>query len=532
MVIRSFQKLGSCLILKNYIKGGVSVFKGKKFIVFLSIMLVLALSLSACSRETFTKENKDELVVAQGADPKSLDPHASNDQPSSRVNKQIYSTLVEATEDMELQPGLAESWEQIDENTWEFYLREGVKFHNGDELKASDVEFTLNRMMDSPEVAHIIGAVTSVKAKGDYTIELKTENPFAPILSHLAHTAASILNEKAVTDAGDDYSNHPIGTGPYKFVSHDAGDKVTLERFDEYYGDKAIVQTLIFRNIPEGTNRTIGLETGEVDIAYDIEPMDLDTVRDHKRLDLIEEESLSTQYIGFNMKKAPFDDIKVRKALNHAIDVEEIIEVVLEGAGTRSTGPINDKVFGYNDKLKGYEYDPQKAKDLLAEAGYADGFKTSIWTNDNPVRVRIAEIVQAQLKEVGVEATIDEVEWGAYLERTAAGEHDMFILGWVTVTADADYGLYALFHSSQHGGAGNRTFFTSSEVDKLLDKGRVSIDEKERFEAYSKAQEIIVDEAPQIFLYFQTQNVGQQKYIEGFRLHPAGHHKLHKVKIK
>lgn len=206
------------------------MFKGRKTIIFLSILLILMLTLSACggsqpatdveqddTEQEATEPDvtgKDELIVAQGADPKSLDPHASNDQPSSRVNRQIYDTLVEATEDMELQPGLAEDWEQIDENTWEFYIRKGVKFHNGEELKASDVKFTLERMMESSEVAHIIGAVTSVEVEDDYTIILKTDEPFAPILSHLAHTAASILNEKAVTEAGDDYASNPVGTGP------------------------------------------------------------------------------------------------------------------------------------------------------------------------------------------------------------------------------------------------------------------------------------------------------------------------------
>lgn len=507
------------------------MFNRRTFLV-LSILLVLVLTLTACGSQETGGSGKDTLVVAQGADPKSLDPHASNDQPSSRVNKQIYNTLVEVTEDMEIEPSLAESWEQVDETTWKFKLREGVKFHNGEELKASDVKFSLDRMMNSPEVAHIVGAVESVEIEGDYTVIIKTKEPFAPILAHLAHTAASILNEKAVTEAGDDYQNNPVGTGPFKFVSHDVGDKVTLERFDDYFGETAKVKTLVFRNIPEGTNRTIGLKTGEVDIAYDIEPIDLDKVREDDKLVLIEEESLSTTYIGFNTKKAPFDDVRVRKALNHAINVDEIIEVVLEGAGTKATGPINDKVYGYNQSLSGYEYNPEKAKELLAEAGYPDGFKTSIWTNDNPVRVRIAELVQAQLKEVGVDVTIEEVEWGAYLERTAAGEHDMFILGWVTVTGDADYGLYPLFHSSQHGGAGNRTFYTNAEVDQLLDKGRTSIDENERLEAYAKAQEIIVEDAPQIFLYFQTQNAGVQSNIEGFRLHPAGHHKLVNVGFK
>jgi peptide/nickel transport system substrate-binding protein len=509
------------------------VFKGKKSFVFLSIMLVLMLTLSACggSKQTSSGE-KDELVVAQGADPKSLDPHASNDQPSSRINKQIYSTLVEATEDMELVPGLAEEWKQIDDKTWEFKLREGVKFHNGEELKASDVKFSIDRMQNSGEVAHIVGAVESTEVKDDYTVIIKTKDPFAPLLSHLSHTAASILNEKAVTEAGDDYQNNPVGTGPFKFVSHDSGDKVTLERFDEYYGEPAKVKTLVFKNIPEGTNRAIGLETGEIDIAYEIEPIDLENVRSNEKLELVEEPSLSTSYIGFNTKKAPFDNVKVRKALNYAINVDEIIDVVLEGAGTKATGPINDKVFGFNKELKGYEYNPEKAKELLAEAGFADGFKTSLWTNDNPVRGRIAEIVQAQLKEVGVDVAIETVEWGSFLEKTAVGEHDMFILGWVTVTGDADYGLYPLFHSSQHGGAGNRTFYTNAEVDSLLDKGRTSIDEEVRKEVYTKAQDIIVDEAPQLFLYFQTQNVGMQNNIEGFRLHPAGHHRLQNVSFK
>lgn len=508
------------------------MFKRKRAFTFLSILLVLTLIVSACGGRASKDPENDPLIVAQGADPKSMDPHATNDQPSSRVNKQIYDTLVEATEDMELVPGLAESWEQLSETSWKFNIRQGVKFHNGEELKASDVKFSFERMKESGHVGHIIGALNSIDIEDDYTVILNTSEPFAPLLSHLAHTASSILNEKAVTEAGEDYQSVPIGTGPFKFVSHDAGDKVTLERFDDYYKGAAGVKTVIFRNIPEGTNRAIGLETGEIDIAYEIEPIDKETVEEHKDLELVEEPSLSTAYIGFNLNKEPFNDINVRKALNHAINTKEIIDVVLEGAGTKATGPINDKVFGYNKDLEGYEYNPEKAKELLAKAGYPDGFSTTIWTNDNPVRIKIAEIVQAHLKEVGVEAKIDMLEWAAYLERTAAGEHDMFILGWVTVTGDADYGLYALYHSSQHGSAGNRTFYDNSEVDKLLDEGRTSGDEDARFEAYSRAQKQIVEDAPQMFLYFQTQNVGMQDYVKDFRLHPAGHHKIYSTTFK
>lgn len=527
------------------------MFKKKSRLVLLSIFLILAVTLSACgaggdngnngdngngdsegSVESVKDPETDELVVAQGAHPASLDPHQSNDQPSSRVNTQIYDSLVGATVDMELEPGLAESWEALDDTTWQFNIREGVQFHNGEELTASDVKFSLDRMLESPEVAHIVEAIESVEVEDDYTVIINLAEPFAPILAHLSHTAAAIFNETAVTEAGDNYHNEPVGTGPYAFVEQGAGDYVLLERFEDYWGDPAPIKNVRFRNIPEGTNRTIGLETGEIDIAYEIEPIDKATVSGHDNLALIEEPSLSTQYIGFNLQKEPFDDVDVRQAINHAIDVEQIIEVVLEGSGTLATGPINDGVFGYNTDLTPYEYDPDLAMELLEEAGYADGFETTIWTNDNPVRVRIAEMVQEQLRQVGITVTIEQVEWSAYLERTGLGEHDMFILGWVTVTGDADYGLYALYHSTQHGGAGNRTFFEDERVDELLEAGRTTVDEDARLESYSEAQQIIVDAAPQIFLYFDTQNVGIQNYVTEFELNPAGHHSIYSVNFQ
>ncbi|HLR34998.1 MAG TPA: glutathione ABC transporter substrate-binding protein [Tissierellales bacterium] len=501
------------------------MFRSKKVLILLVVLLSLTVALSGCSGK------KDALVVAQGSDAKTLDPHGSNDQPSSRINSQIYNTLLDMDENMEIGPGLAESWKKIDDETWEFKLVEGVKFHNGEELKASDVKFTFERMMESSEVAHIVEALESVETPDDYTVILKTEYPFGPLLAHLAHPASSILNEKAVTEAGDDYGQKPVGTGPYKLENWESGDSVTLVKFDDYFGEPAKTGKVIFQNIEEGNNRTIGLESGELDIAYDIEPIDLQKVRDHESLELIEEPSLSTSYIGFNTEKEPFDDPLVRKALNYAVDVDEIIDVVIEGAGHKAVSPINDDVFGFNSDLEGYEYDPEKAKELLKEAGYPDGFETTLWTNDNPVRGRITEIVQAQLKEVGIKVEIDTLDWAAYLDRTAQGEHEMFILGWVAVTGDADYGLYPLFHSSQHGGAGNRTFYTNKKVDKLLEKGKKSVDEDERLKAYHEAQEIIVDEAPQLFLYFQTQNAGLQNNVKGFKLHPAGHHLLDKVEI-
>ncbi|SHH84177.1 peptide/nickel transport system substrate-binding protein [Caloranaerobacter azorensis DSM 13643] len=504
--------------------------RNKKLFLVVTSILVLALALAGCGQKPAeeAKGQKDTIVVAQSADAKSLDPHATNDSTSSNVMTQIYDTLVYATEDMEIQPGLAESWNQVDDTTWEFNIRKGVKFHNGEELKASDVKFTLDRMMKSSKVSHIVEAIDSVEVVDDYKVVIKTKEPFSPLLAHLAHSAAGILNEKAVKEAGDNYGQNPVGTGPFKFVSWEAGDKITLERFDDYFRGPAKLKKVIFRVVPEGTNRTIGLETGEIDIAYGIEPIDKDRVANHENLQLIEAPSLGMYYIGFNCEKAPFDNKLVRQAVSYAINPDDIIEAVLSGSGFKANSPIAPGVFGYNDKLNRYEYNPEKAKELLKEAGYENGFKTELWISGSLAN-QIAQIVQAQLKEIGIDVSIESLEWGTYIDRTAKGEQEMFFLGWTTVTGDADYGLYPLFHSSAKGSAGNRSFYGNPEVDKLLEQGKVATDIEKREEIYKKAQELIMEDAPIFPLFYKLQNAGTQKFIKGFKLHPAGHHKLYNI---
>ncbi len=492
----------------------------------------MAAVLSACGGPESSSGIKDTLVVAQGADAKTLDPHATNDQPSSRVAVQIYSQLVETDKDMNIVPGLAESWEKLDDNTTQFKLRKGVKFHNGEELKAADVKFTLDAMVASPTVSHIVSSIDGVDVVDDYTVNVHTKEPFGPLLYHLSHTAASILNEKAVIAAGDQYGQHPVGTGPYQFVDWQVGDRITLKAFDDYYGGKQAIPNVVFRNIPEGTNRAIALETGEVDIAYDLEPIDKETITRKETLQLVEEESFSVAYLGFNTQKAPFNNVKVRQAIAYAINADDIIDAVLMGAGSPSNSPIGPKVFGHNPDIPRYQQNYEKARQLLAEAGYPDGFKTSIWTNDNPVRVQISQVVQAQLRQIGIDMSIDVVEWGAFLDGTSRGDHDMFIMGWVTVTGDADYGLYALFHSTTHGSAGNRSFYSNPEVDGLLSEARTSTDVQEREALYHKLQVTLQSEVPTFAIYDQFQNVGIQRNVAGFSMAPAGHHKLRGVRFQ
>ncbi|EOD00980.1 glutathione ABC transporter substrate-binding protein [Caldisalinibacter kiritimatiensis] len=504
--------------------------RNKKLIVVISAIMVFALALAGCGQSSNEQAGveKDTLVVAQSADAKSLDPHATNDSTSSNVAKQIYNTLVESTEDMEIVPGLAKEWEQVDDLTWEFKLRQGVKFHNGEELKASDVKFTFERMLQSSKVSHIVEAIDTVEVVDDYTVRIKTKEPFGPLLAHLAHSASSILNEKAVKEAGDNYGQNPVGTGPFKFKSWQAGDNIVLERFDDYFRGPSQIKQITYRVIPEGTNRTIALETGEVDIAYGIEPIDQDRVANHEDLELLKQPALAMYYVGFNVEKEPFDNKLVRKAISHAINTDDIIEAVLNGAGVKAVSPIAPRVFGYNDQLEGYEYNPEKAKELLKEAGYENGFETKIMISGSQAN-QIAQVVQAQLKEVGIDVAIEQIEWGTYIDKTASGDHEMFFLGWGTVTADADYGLYPMFHSASKGAAGNRFFYENKELDELLEKGKTSTDPKEREEAYKKAQEIIVDDAPLVPTHYKIETVGIQKNVKGFKIHPAGHHSLYNV---
>ena len=504
----------------------------KKKLLVLLAMVFSVLFLVACGGDPDKKEGagtgKDTLVIAQGADAKSLDPHASNDNPSSRIRIQIYDRLMDLDDNGVPQPMLAESWERPDDKTIIFHLRKGVKFHNGDEMKASDVKFSIERALASPEVSHILAGINGVEVLDDYTVKVTTEKPMAAILNNLSHTTIAVLSEKATTEAGDKFGQNPIGTGPYKFVSWQSGDRVTLEAFPEYWQGEAPVKNVVFKNIIEETNRTIGLETGELDIVYDIQGMDKNKLKDDERFVLIEGPQVSITYLGFNLKKAPYDNPKVREAISYAIDQKPIIDTVFLGAGEPANSIIGPNVWGYYDVEK-FTQDVAKAKALLAEAGYPNGFKAKIWVNDNPVRRDTAVILQDQLKQIGIDLTIETVEWGAFLDGTARGDHEMYLLGWGTVTRDPDYGMFELVSSSTMGAVGNRSFYSNPEVDKLLEAGKTELDPEKRKDIYKQIQEIIRRDIPMYMIVYPLQNVVTQKNIKNFKLDPAQGHKIYGV---
>ncbi|MCL7749881.1 glutathione ABC transporter substrate-binding protein [Halalkalibacter alkaliphilus] len=526
----------------------------KNSFFFLALLLAFSVFIAACANEpdatpapaegeeaaegaegTTEGGEGGDLVIANLSDAVALDPHGSNDTPSSNVAQNIYEALVEQDEDMELQPGLAESWEMVDDLTWEFYLREGVKFHDGSDFNADVVKANLDRILD-PEVASprqfIFNMITDVEVVDEHTVRISTEFPFAPLPAHLAHNGGGMISGdliaedyeamEAGAEPGSKISENPVGTGYFKFDSWTPGTEIKLVRNEDYWGENAKLDSVTFKVVPEDLTRIAELETGAAHISDPLSPSDISRVEGTDGIHVNRQPSVSLSYIGFNVEKEPFDNPLVRQAISKAINKEAIIEGIYDGAGIPAIGPLAPDVFGYDETVSGLEYNVEEAQALLAEAGYEDGFSTTIWTNDNRERIDAATFVQAELEKIGIDVSIEVVEWGAYLENTANGEHDMFVLGWSTVTGDADYGMYALFHSDNHGEPGNRTFLSNPELDELLDQARQNPDPDERAALYKDAQEILVEEAPMLYIHHQQFLLGVSDNVQGLWQHPTG----------
>jgi peptide/nickel transport system substrate-binding protein len=308
-------------------------------------------------------------------------------------------------------------------------------------------------------------------------------------------------------------------------VEWNRGENIVVEVNEDYYGDVPEIPNVVFEFIPESSAQIVALETGEVDAMMRVPPQEVDRLEGDPNIEVVRESSVRTIYIGFNNLMEPFNDVRVRRALNYAVNKEEIVNGLFEGF-TVADAPVVPAVFGH-ESVGPYEYDPERARELLAEAGYPDGFEMTIHhpTGRYPLDATVAEVIQDQLSEVGIDATLETREWSSYLSFTGQppeeAEYDSFLLGWGTVTLDADYGLYALLHSNQWNPNGNnRGFYENEEVDDLLDEARVETDQSRREELYAEAIELIWNDAPWIFLYNQGQVNANRTYVEGLIHHP------------
>ncbi|WP_035784911.1 glutathione ABC transporter substrate-binding protein [Jeotgalicoccus psychrophilus] len=547
-------------------------------------MLAMLFVIAGCSSDQSEEGDSDEsagsektgdITIGMLSDVVSLDLHGSNDSHSSQVRSNIYERLLNQDVNMELQPGLATEFEQVDETTWNFKLREGTTFHNGEEFTAEDVVATFDRVRDEAlgaPVLFLYEMIEEIEVVSDYEINIHTSIPFAPLASHLAHSTAGIMSkelidkdyEAALEASGSDVSleeyyelraaggteydavleeisehlgtvigNEPNGTNHLKFVSRSPGESVTLEKFEDFQGGDRYFENVTFRVIPETSARIAELETGGVQIAADIDSSSVERIENGADTAMSVKDSVRMAYLGFNMNKEPFDDIKVRQAISYAINREEIVEGVYDGMGITAKGPLAPDVWGYSEDLEGQGYDLNKAKELLAETELADGFDTTLWVYDDQQVIDTAVYIQNKLAELNINVEIEQFDLGAYYDTLANGNHEMFMLGWTTVTGDADYGLYALFHSKNHGAAGNRVFYDNPEVDELLDAGRAETDEEVRQEIYTEVEEILVEEAPSAFLNHSQYAVGyNDATLSEVEIDPTGRIHLDNVRFK
>ena len=520
----------------------------KKVIAYFIIGLFLALVLTACASEPdedaggegdTTSDGAEEsqggdLVISKASDAVSLDPNGSNDIPSYDVQINMFETLVKQNQDMELTPSLAASWEAVEENVWEFELQEGVTFHDGSEFNADVVKKNVERIQN-PDVASsqasLFEMITDIEVVDDYTIRFITEYPFASLPAHLAHPVSGIVEPDLIdedyeamengAEPGSIINENPIGTGYFKFDEWVPGDYVRLTKNDDYWDEPAKLDSVTFKVTSEDLTRVAELQTGDSHITNPLSPSDVDQVEAHEEASVQQQDSVSLAYIGFNTSKEPFDDERVRQAISMAVNKENIIEGIYDGYAVPAAGPIPPGVLGYDENATGIDYDVEQAKELLAEAGYEDGFETTIMTNDDRERIDTATNVQAQLAEIGIDIDIEVLEWGAYLEATSNGDHEMYVLGWVTGTGDTDYALYPLYHSQNVGAPGNRTFLQDDEVDSLLEEGRQTFDEDERHGVYQELQETLIDLSPNIFLHYTEYLLGVRDEVKGLEQLPT-----------
>ncbi|GAK13695.1 LOW QUALITY PROTEIN: oligopeptide ABC transporter, periplasmic oligopeptide-binding protein OppA [Geomicrobium sp. JCM 19039] len=462
------------------------------------------------------------IVIAVDSDVVDLDPHGSNDTSSTHVRTNIYEALVEHDADMELQPALAEDWEQIDEYTWEFYLTEDAEFTDGTPFNADAVIATLERVTDPEEAsprAFMYDMIEEVNALDDYTVEIVTEYPFAPLLAHLAHDGGGMISPTAIEQKRRETITWiliPVGTGPFELDNWSQGNEVVLTRNEDYWRGPVALDSATYRIVEEQSTRIAMLDQGEAHVVNSIEPANTSQVENSENGDIASVESLRMDYLGFNNTAEPFDDPDVRRALSMAVNKAEIVEGIFEGFGLEAIGPVNYQVFGFSDDIDPIEYDVDAAEELLADAGYEDGFEAELLVESgNSINMQMAEVIQDQLSEIGVSVSIQLIEWAALLDATDEANYEMVLLGWTTVTGDADYGTYALFHTDSHGPPGNNTFYTNEEVDQLLDDARRETDDDARIDMYREVAQHVNDDAPMLPIVHDEFRIGISHDVEG-----------------
>lgn len=510
----------------------------------LVLVPVLALAASALFAGNAVAETPRYGGTWMGAianDPPTLDPAYSVAAVDGMLIALLYDGLIGFDTEGRPIPNLAARWEISDDNrTYTFYLVDNAYFHNGKHFTAEDVKYSFERVLH-PDTAsprtwvldRIEGAkefmageaseVSGIRVIDPYTIQITLAEPFAPFLSMLGMPAAHIVDRNEIEKYADprtDYAFQPVGTGPFKFVSFNPGDRITLAAHENYHYGRPYLDGIVYRVINDQATLIAEFEAGTLH-SVGLSATDLPRFRSDPRYrDYIQtQNNFWLYFIGLNATRPPFDDVRVRQAVSWAVDRELLAETVVKDTRIPAKGPIPPGLDGHREDLVGYGYDPEKARQLLAEAGYANGLTFEVHMANSDVNVQLFEPIQQMMAAAGIRMEIVLRDFSAMLADTTRNAIDAFYASWGADYPDAENYLYPLFHSDNFGAGGNRTSFSHPEVDRLIELAQRTADRDERIALYHQIEDLVLEQAPRVFLFYGQTWVVTRPEVRGYQLY-------------
>lgn len=468
----------------------------------LALALVMLLTLAACGGKTESASGNTSVTIACDSDYETLHPVNFSTSTEANLINQIYDTLaVDNPDDPtgDMLPRVAESWEVSDDGLcYTFHLRQGVKFHNGDEVTAEDVGFSLDLCAASEYQGTMVDGMDHWETDGDYTIRIYTGSPYAPFLRSVVDVP---IASKAYYESVDEetFAQSPIGCGAYKLASHSEGDSIKLEAFADYYGGAPAIQDVTFKIIADMAAMSVGLQAGQIDFA-EIDASVLSTLEAAEGVSIATADSTTFAFIAMNTEVEPYSNPTFRQAINYAIDREALIQAYAEGYGVANSNLLTPEREGYSESQKQYTYDPDKAVELLAECGYADGFDAGTFIVAESYKL-MAQIIQSDLEKVGITCKLEILEFNAYLDKLMDGDFTMTCL---QMTLEGDTQQMSLALMADFIGMANNARWSDERVEALFNQAVETVDEEERTALYEEIFTIVQDEAVYCVLFNPT----------------------------
>lgn len=454
------------------------------------------------------------ITVAQQADEGTLDPNMLISGTGLNVVMNMFDTLLHRDAEGNLEPSLALSAEPLTDTVWEIVLRPDVTFHNGEPFDATSVKATLDRVRDpesqSPQTVYVSN-IARVDIVDSHTIHIETKTPEPALIESLLMVPIGPV-EYIAEHGLDHYARNPVGTGPFRFVEWQRGERVVLEAYDDHWRGRSAIDRIVFRVIPETSSIIAALLAGEVDIIVNVPPEQLSVLERNRNTKVLETESSRTIAIALPTTKSPFTDKRVRQALNYGVNVAEIVEFLFDGYAREVPTFHAPLYFGYNPDLEPYGYDPQRAKELLAEAGYPNGFDGVLYTpvGRYPKDKEVAEVIAGQLQQIGIRLNVTPLEWGRMIAMYNAHQlTEPFLMGYGTPMWDSGAGFLSRMHSDSYS-----SYYNNAEVDELIELGLATVDRETRESIYHRINELIYEDPSHIFLYQQVDLYGVNARVQ------------------